>query len=172
MKRRSVVLIVLLLTVSLVAALPGNLTMPTPAQAAGEGHFAIAPGSIDHLDPALWYFALTWRLGYALCTPLVTFPDAEGEAGKQVVGGLADLPEVSADGLTYTFTLKPGIKFADGKSITGEDIKATFERLFTPRWPRRRPGSSPISSARRISPPAKRRTSRASPWPTTRSLSS
>ncbi len=131
MKRWSVVLVVLMIAVSVFPAQP---FMSTPAQAAGggEGHFAIGAGSIDHLDPALWYFALTWRLGFALCTPLVTFPDAADEAGKQVVGGLADLPEVSADGKTYTFTLKDGVKFADGKPITGDDVKATFERIFTP----------------------------------------
>ena len=53
MKRHSVMLIVLLLTVSLVTSLPGNLMAPAQAQApGGEGHFAIASGSIDHLDPA------------------------------------------------------------------------------------------------------------------------
>ena len=107
--------------------------VPLGAQAQGkEGHVAMAAGSIDHLEPGLWYFASTWRLAFATCTPLVTFPDQQGEDGKQVVRGLAELPEVSADGLTYTFTLKPGVKFADGKEITGEDIKTRSSACSMP----------------------------------------
>ena len=43
-----------------------------------------------------------------------------------------DMPEVSDDGLTYTITLKKGVKFSDGSDLTTEDVKYTFERMFTP----------------------------------------
>jgi len=108
---------------------------PTSAPT-GKGTEAVvgmAAGSIDHLDPHLAYFAASWRIMCMTCTPLLTFPDAAGEEGKQVIGGLAELPEISADGKTYTFKLKPGIKFADGTPITGEDVKATFRRIFSPK---------------------------------------
>ena len=42
------------------------------------------------------------------------------------------MPTVSADGMTYTFKLRPGIKFADGKPITGEDIVYTWQRMLSP----------------------------------------
>lgn len=103
-----------------------------PAVKGGEGHFGYASGSLDHLDPALWYFAATFNLAFGTCTTLVTFPDIEGSSGAQVKDGLADMPQISADKLSYTFTLKPGLKFANGNPITGADIKATFERLFAP----------------------------------------
>ena len=55
-----------------------------------------AAGDIDHLDPALWYFASTWSIAFAVCTPLLTYRDAAGEAGKALVPGLASaLPKVS-----------------------------------------------------------------------------
>ena len=41
--------------------------------------------------------------------------------GKDVEAGLAESWEVSEDGLTYTFTLRDGLKFSDGNDITLED---------------------------------------------------
>ncbi|MBB4188295.1 peptide/nickel transport system substrate-binding protein [Sinorhizobium terangae] len=46
----------------------------------------------------------------------------------KVVGDLADSWTVSDDGLTYTFKLKPGLKFASGNPITAEDVAYSFER--------------------------------------------
>ncbi|OHV81315.1 ABC transporter substrate-binding protein [Ensifer sp. LCM 4579] len=47
---------------------------------------------------------------------------------SKVVGDLAESWEVSDDGLTYTFKLKPGMKFASGNPITAEDVAYSFER--------------------------------------------
>src|SRR3954471_24995218 len=41
---------------------------------------------------------------------------------------LADLPKVSDDGLTYTFTLKDGVKFANGDPVKASDVVASFNR--------------------------------------------
>ncbi|MBB3594624.1 peptide/nickel transport system substrate-binding protein [Rhizobium sp. BK529] len=47
---------------------------------------------------------------------------------SKVKGDLADSWTVSDDGLTYTFKLKPGLKFASGNPITAEDVAWSFER--------------------------------------------
>ncbi len=47
---------------------------------------------------------------------------------SKVVGDLAESWSVSDDGLTYTFKLKPGLKFASGNPITAEDVAWSFER--------------------------------------------
>ncbi|UDF32905.1 UNVERIFIED_ORG: ABC transporter substrate-binding protein (plasmid) [Roseateles sp. XES5] len=47
----------------------------------------------------------------------------------KVKGGVADSWTVSDDGLTYTFKLKPGIKFASGNPVTAEDVAWSFERV-------------------------------------------
>ena len=50
------------------------------------------------------------------------------ENSTEVVGDVADLPTVSADGLTYTFTLHPGIVFHDGTPLDSAAVAASFER--------------------------------------------
>ncbi|MBZ7922832.1 ABC transporter substrate-binding protein [Ensifer sp. 2YAB10] len=47
---------------------------------------------------------------------------------SKVVGDLADNWTVSDDGLTYTFKLKSGLKFASGNPVTAEDVAWSFER--------------------------------------------
>jgi peptide/nickel transport system substrate-binding protein len=46
----------------------------------------------------------------------------------KIVGGIAESWTVSDDGLTYTFKLKPDLKFASGNPITAEDVAWSFER--------------------------------------------
>lgn len=47
---------------------------------------------------------------------------------SKVKGDLADSWTVSDDGLTYTFKLKSGLKFASGNPITAEDVAWSLER--------------------------------------------
>ncbi|MEP9383774.1 ABC transporter substrate-binding protein [Nocardioides cheoyonin] len=46
--------------------------------------------------------------------------------------GLADLPKVSADGKTYTFTLKKGLTFGNGSALDSTDVKYTYEKIMDP----------------------------------------
>lgn len=46
--------------------------------------------------------------------------------------GLAESWEVSDDGLTYTFTLKEGVQFCDGKPMTADDVVYSFNRWIDP----------------------------------------
>jgi len=49
---------------------------------------------------------------------------------SKVKGDLAESWSVSDDGLTYTFKLKPGMKFASGNPITAADVAYSFERAI------------------------------------------
>ncbi|WP_306207742.1 ABC transporter substrate-binding protein [Actinoplanes sp. RD1] len=42
---------------------------------------------------------------------------------------LAQDQKVSDDGLTYTFTLRPNVKFHSGKALTSKDVKASIEAV-------------------------------------------
>jgi ABC-type transport system substrate-binding protein len=105
---------------------------PKPGVASGTLTAAMSSGAIDTMDPNRWYFAVTWGLANAMCTTLVRYADKSDAAGTQLVPGTASMPAISSNGLTYTFTLRPGARFSDGKAITGQDIKYTFLRLMNP----------------------------------------
>jgi ABC-type transport system substrate-binding protein len=54
------------------------------------------------------------------------------DSDMEVVPHLAESFEVSEDGLTYTFNLRPGVMFHDGSTMTSEDVVYSFERLRNP----------------------------------------
>ncbi len=47
-----------------------------------------------------------------------------------VIPQLSDSYSVSADGLTYTFKLKPGVTFHSGDKLTSADVKSSIERVI------------------------------------------
>jgi peptide/nickel transport system substrate-binding protein len=85
----------------------------------------------DYIDPQLSYTLEGWEVLYNAYTPLLTYKHAKGEAGTEVVPGLAkDMPQISADGKTYKLTLRPGMKYSDGTPIKASDFTYAIQRLF------------------------------------------
>jgi peptide/nickel transport system substrate-binding protein len=83
------------------------------------------------LDPQVNYTLQYWQLYQATYDGLVAFDKVSGAASFNVVPDLATaMPKISNSGKTYTFTLRKGIKFSNGKTVTVNDVKASFERLF------------------------------------------
>src|SRR5918997_5114957 len=79
------------------------------------------------LDPALSTDVPTGRaVGYVF-DGLVRFtPDAKLEPG------LAERWEVSPDGMTYTFHLRRGVKFHDGKPFVARHVLSSWQRVLDP----------------------------------------
>ena len=53
----------------------------------------------------------------------------------RIVPGLAQKWDISKDGLTYTFHLRPGVKFHDGTPLTAEAVKFCFDRQMNDQGP-------------------------------------
>ena len=82
-------------------------------------------------DPQVNYTLQEWQFLILTHDGLVGFKRAGGSAGTQIVPDLAtSVPKPTDNGKTYAFTLRSGIKFSNGQTLTGKDVKATFERLF------------------------------------------
>ena len=54
------------------------------------------------------------------------------DADLQAVAGLSELPTVSEDAKTYTFTLQKGVEFANGSALDSQDVKYTFDTIMDP----------------------------------------
>jgi peptide/nickel transport system substrate-binding protein len=50
----------------------------------------------------------------------------------KIIGDVASEWKISSDGLTYTFKIRPGIKFHDGSPLTATDVKATYDKIVFP----------------------------------------
>ena len=79
------------------------------------------------VDPALNSSVDGACLAVNMFEGLYTY-DAEG----QLQPALAENTEVSEDGLTYTFTLRDGLKWSDGTDLTAKDFEYSWKRAAAP----------------------------------------
>jgi peptide/nickel transport system substrate-binding protein len=94
-------------------------------------------------DPAFYTTLGDWMVVDSVCRGL-TFISFEDPAPQP---DLAESWDVSPDGLTYTFTLREGVTFHDGTTLTSADVIASLGRQFDPNNPTLPKGSSrPLAS--------------------------
>ena len=85
------------------------------------------------LDPAT--AVIDFPTTYATCATLYNYPDAPAPAGSTLEPEIASRPpEVSADGRTYTFTIRPGFAFSppSNEPVTAASFERAIERVLTP----------------------------------------
>src|SRR5579859_4595399 len=79
------------------------------------------------LDPARGFEPEGGIIEKAAYDTLVTFP---ADNVTKIIPNLATKWDISSDGLTYTFTLKSGIVFSSGNSMTADDVVFSWNRLI------------------------------------------
>ena len=85
----------------------------------------------DSLDPATLITVAPTQLLGLTNDGLVTLNHAGGAAGLQVVPDLAvSLPPPNDSGTTYTFQLRPGIRYSTGRPVEARDFRYALERVF------------------------------------------
>jgi peptide/nickel transport system substrate-binding protein len=140
-RRQQVRLVGLALALALVAAACGG----GDDEGGGGGEQAATPekggvlrtaisdfGFTNGFDPTGEYVAVAIDLYGALGRTLVATKHIAGAPGNEVFPDLAAAePEISEDGLTYTFKLKPNLKWAPplDRNITSKDVAYAFQRI-------------------------------------------
>ncbi len=99
-----------------------------PAPAAGQTLRVSQRNEPGSLDPALTTLPDEFAIERALLEGLL-IPGAEG---GEPTPGAATRFEVSADGLSYTFHLRPGARWSDGVPVTAAHFVESYRRLLTP----------------------------------------
>jgi peptide/nickel transport system substrate-binding protein len=117
-------------------ATTGKTAAPTATTgstgAAGKGGKLINGRSndSDSLDPQRTIASASWYIFSNIFDSLVTQNTA-----LEFEPIIADKFEISDDGITYTFTIRDGLKFHDGSAVTAADVKYTFDRATNPDAP-------------------------------------
>ena len=103
-------------------ALPALAGLPRAARAAGR-IVVVLESEVVVLDPHATTAAITRSFGYQVFDTLFA-QDSKGAIRPQMVGEHS----VSADGLTWSFTLRDGLAFHDGAPVTAADCVASLRR--------------------------------------------
>ncbi|MCZ4262538.1 ABC transporter substrate-binding protein [Limimaricola sp. G21655-S1] len=80
------------------------------------------------LDPAIGYDWQNWSMIKSIFDGLMDYIPGTTELRP----GLAESYEISEDGLTYTFKLRDGVTFHNGREMTAEDVKYSLDRVTDP----------------------------------------
>ncbi len=109
-------------TGAMVALLAVGATQPAPAQTDRPFRFVVNVG-LQNLDPIAGPSFVTRNFAYMVFDTLVAM-DSQGRFQPQMLEGW----QISDDRLTWTFKLRPGLKFHDGSRVTADDVVASLKR--------------------------------------------
>ncbi|MBF9067392.1 ABC transporter substrate-binding protein [Streptacidiphilus fuscans] len=94
-----------------------------------------APSDFDHVDPGRTYTTQGQNIGREIYRSLTgwTQDASNPDATPKLVGDLAtDTGTASNGDKTWTFHIRPGVKWQDGTTVTSQDVKYGVERTFDP----------------------------------------
>ena len=92
---------------------------------------------VTTLDPAIGYDLQNWPLEKMLFDGLLDYEVGTTKLAPRLA---SSMPTVSKDGRTYRFTLRPGVRFQNGREVVGSDVVYTLTRVLDPKT--KSPGQS------------------------------
>jgi YVTN family beta-propeller protein len=114
----------------------GDRQVWTAAAASAESHRGgtlrvLLPDDNGTLDPAAAFDPDAWALIANVYDSLVAFRRVGGPAGGALVADLATaVPRPTAGGTTYTFHVRRGVRYANGRPLRASDFRSTLERTM------------------------------------------
>ncbi|MFD6425418.1 ABC transporter substrate-binding protein [Streptomyces sp. NPDC060198] len=107
-----------------------NKVANASTKAGGELKFAGVQDA-DSWDTTRGYYGFVWDFMRYYSRQLVTSKTAPGAGGTELTPDLAtERAKISDDGKTYTYTLRDGVSWEDGKPVTSQDVKYGIERQW------------------------------------------
>lgn len=105
-----------------------DATTPDPDAKQGGNIIITYKDDVATLDPAIGYDWQNWSMIKSLFDGLMDYVPGTTELRP----GLAESYEISEDGQTFTFKLRSGVKFHNGREMTAEDVKFSLDRVTAP----------------------------------------
>jgi len=90
----------------------------------------LATSDCDSWDPARTYYGFCWNLQRLFSRTLIGYSKVNGNKFTLAPDMATNMGTHNADFTSWTYTLKPGLKYSDGSAITVADIKYATSRLF------------------------------------------
>lgn len=113
---------------ALVLALPAMTSAQAEEPHYGGNMIMTYKDDVATLDPAIGYDWQNWSMIKSVFSGLMDY-----EPGTTTLRpGLAESYEISDDGLTYTFHLRPGVKFHNGREMVAGDVVYSINRVVNP----------------------------------------
>jgi ABC-type transport system substrate-binding protein len=88
------------------------------------------PGQISGLDPANVYDRTAWHTARVVYDSLLAYHYASADPDVLVPDLATSVPEPTDGGRTYTFNLRPGIRYSTGAQVTASDIVRGVQRAL------------------------------------------
>lgn len=114
-----------LLLASIALAGTSDLALAAVCETEGGVIQAAMTASPSTMDPMMTTTAASREINIHVFESLVTF-----NQGYEVIPQLASSWTRADDGLSYTFTLRDGVKFHNGETMTADDVTASFQRFL------------------------------------------
>jgi len=127
MTSRRTLLVVAFAIVVAAASAPPARAAETPRR--GGVLLAVVAADAPSLDP---HQEETFATLHLVAPCYSTLLQIDPSSYPKIIGDVATEWKIAADGLTYTFRLRPGIRFHDGSTLTSADVKATYEKIVFP----------------------------------------
>lgn len=101
------------------------------------GSITVGAGEVPRtLDPALAGGPLALQVLRTVYTPPLAYRAEAGRDGTELIPALArELPEVSDDGLVYSFRFRRGLRYSDGSRLRASDFERALDRAASLRSP-------------------------------------
>ncbi|MBL4786471.1 MAG: ABC transporter substrate-binding protein [Cohaesibacteraceae bacterium] len=112
-----------------VALLMGSAAVNAGMDHMGGSMIVTYKDDVSTLDPAIGYDWQNWSMIKSLFDGLMDYKPGTTD----LIPDLAESYTISDDGLVYTFKLRSGVKFHNGRVMTSADVKYSLDRVVNPK---------------------------------------